>query len=158
MADEIERKFLVAGMDWESDVIDSSEIQQGYLAVNEQCGIRVRISGANATLNIKSAGLQIARKEYEYSIPLADAREMLDTFGSAQQVRKIRHRVAHDDRVWEVDVFEGANRGLVMAEIELESERDAVVLPPWVGREVSGDARYMNNNLAVRPYQSWAED
>lgn len=155
MADEIERKFLVRNSDWQSSVAKTVKIKQGYIAVNEQCAIRIRISDAEATLNIKSAGLSIARKEYEYPIPVVDAEEMLERFCPDQFIEKTRYYVGHETDVWEVDVFEGSNQGLVIAEIELESEEQSVTLPDWVGMEVSGDAKYLNNNLATRPFQTW---
>lgn len=155
MADEIERKFLVRSTAWQASIAEKLHIKQGYIAVNERCAIRIRIANAQATLNIKSAGLNIARKEYEYPIPIADAEEMLEQFCPDQYIEKIRYRVNHEAGVWEVDVFEGLNKGLVVAEIELESAEQSVALPEWVGMEVSGDAKYLNNNLVTRPFQTW---
>lgn len=156
MADEIERKFLVRNSDWQSDIAEKLHIKQGYIAVNEKCAIRVRIANTLATLNIKSAGLHIARKEYEYSIPLTDAEEMLSQFCPDQYIEKTRYRVNHETGIWEVDVFEGLNKGLVVAEIELESVEQNLTLPEWIGAEVSGDPKYLNNNLVTKPFQTWA--
>ena len=156
MADEIERKFLVKNTGWQSGVIKKAKIKQGYIAVNEQCAVRIRITGTEALLNVKSSGLEIARKEYEYPIPANDALEMMERFCPRHCVEKIRYYVRHQDRVWEVDVFKGLNEGLVVAEIELESTNETVSLPGWVGEEVSGEARYLNNNLAVQPFKSWS--
>ena len=158
MADEIERKFLVRNSDWQSSIVQTVKIKQGYIAVNERCAIRIRVSDVEATLNIKSAGLNIARKEYEYSIALADAEEMLEKFCPGQFIEKTRYSVKHQMGLWEVDVFEGLNQGLVIAEIELESEGQNVTLPDWVGTEVSGDAKYLNNNLVTKPFQTWNTD
>ena len=155
MADEIERKFLVHSSDWQASIAEELHIKQGYIAVNERCAIRIRIANAQATLNIKSAGLNIARKEYEYPIPIADAKEMLERFCPDHYIEKTRYRVDHATGVWEVDVFEGLNEGLVVAEIELESAEQSVTLPDWIGMEVSGDPKYLNNNLVTRPYQTW---
>lgn len=155
MADEIERKFLVRNKDWRLDVIKQSRIKQGYIAVNNQCAVRVRITDTEALLSIKSSGLAISRKEYEYLIPVEDALEMMERFCPRHYVQKTRHYVRCQHKVWEVDVFEGLNQGLVVAEIELESESEAIALPDWVGQEVSGEARYLNNNLAVEPFQAW---
>ena len=155
MAVEIERKFLVTGTDWRSGVLRKTEIQQGYIAVNDQCAVRIRVTDDQAFLNIKSSGLEISRKEYEYVIPKDDAVEMLQQFCANNFVHKTRHFVRHQGRTWEIDVFAGANAGLVLAEIELESETDRISLPSWVGTEVSGEAKYLNNNLAVNPFQSW---
>jgi adenylate cyclase len=156
MADEIERKFLVKSADWRSAVSGSKTIKQGYMAVNDQCAVRVRIADNEAYLTIKSSGLAIARKEYEYDIPLADAEEMMRQFCTRHRIEKVRYFVDYRDCVWEVDVFEGDNQGLVVAEIELRSVDEEVPLPPWAGLEVSGDARYMNNNLASHPYTNWS--
>ena len=155
MADEIERKFLVRNTDWQASIAEKLHIKQGYIAVNERCAIRIRIANAQATLNIKSAGLNIVRKEYEYPIPITDAEEMLKQFCPDQYIEKTRYRVNHETGVWEVDVFEGLNKGLVVAEIELESAEQSVTLPDWVGMEVSGDAKFLNNNLVTRPFQTW---
>lgn len=155
MADEIERKFLVANQGWCSHVFKKSRIKQGYIAVNERCAVRIRITDTEALLTIKSAGLAISRKEYEYAIAADEALEMMERFCPKQYVEKTRHYVRHQHSVWEVDVFEGLNQGLVLAEIELESVSDSISLPDWVGEEVSTEARYLNNNLAVKPFQTW---
>ena len=156
MADEIERKFLVKNPGWRASVTRTRAIKQGYMAVNEQCSVRVRISGQEALLNIKSSGLDIARKEYEYAIPLADAEEMMDQFCGGHKIQKTRYYIDFADHVWEVDVFEGDNQGLIVAEVELGSVDEEVLLPSWTGAEVSGDARYLNNNLASNPYKKWS--
>ena len=155
MADEIERKFLVRNSDWQTSIAEKLRIKQGYIAVNERCAIRIRIANTQATLNIKSAGLNIARKEYEYPIPISDAEEMLEQFCPDQYIEKTRYRVNYETGVWEVDVFEGLNKGLVVVEIELESAEQSITLPDWVGKEVSGEAKYLNNNLVTRPFQTW---
>lgn len=155
MADEIERKFLVRNSNWRSSIAETLRIKQGYIAVNERCAIRIRIANTEATLSVKSAGLDIARKEYEYPIPIADAAEMLEQFCPGKYIEKTRYRVNHETGIWEVDVFEGPNKGLVVAEIELESTQQSVSLPDWLGMEVSGDAKYLNNNLVTRPFQTW---
>ncbi|MDH3712996.1 MAG: CYTH domain-containing protein [Gammaproteobacteria bacterium] len=155
MAEEIERKFLVRSDAWRALVQRSAYYQQGYLTVNENCTVRVRLEGERALLNIKNTTLDIRRQEYEYAIPLADAREILDTLCAGRRLSKTRHFVAHDGEVWEVDEFDGANRGLVLAELELTDVDQAFDRPDWLGAEVSGDARYTNAALATRPYSSW---
>ena len=155
MADEIERKFLVKSADWRSAVTANKTIKQGYMAVNDQCAVRVRITDSEAFLTIKSSGLAIARKEYEYNIPFADAEEMMNKFCTSHKIEKVRYYVDYQDSLWEVDVFEGDNQGLVVAEIELRSVDEEVSLPPWAGLEVSADAKYRNNNLATHPYANW---
>lgn len=155
MAEEIERKFLVASDAWRRDVTRSAHFQQGYLASNAECAVRVRLSGDRALLTIKSAAPGIRRSEYEYEIPLADAREIFDTLCVGRRLSKTRHFVTHGPDTWEVDTFEGENQGLVLAELELADEAQSFERPPWLGEEVSGDRRYSNASLAERPYSSW---
>ncbi|MDZ7840617.1 MAG: CYTH domain-containing protein [Gammaproteobacteria bacterium] len=156
MGREIERKFLVVGDDWRPVVEQSRRFEQGYLAITDDCAVRVRIDGEDsAILNIKNATLDVERQEYEYPVPLDDAREMLDTLCAGRVLSKVRHWVDYRGGIWEVDVFEGANRGLVLAEIELDSRDQHIQVPAWVGREVSGDPRYLNSSLAVSPFTTW---
>ena len=155
MGTEIERKFLVVNDSWRSQVVRRRPFEQGYLAITGDCAVRVRVDGERAALNIKNATLDIQRQEYEYPIPLADAREMLDSLCLGRSLRKVRHWVEHDGDVWEVDVFEGQNQGLVLAELEVEHREQRFSVPGWVGREVSGDERYLNSYLAVTPYRTW---
>jgi adenylate cyclase len=154
---EIERKFLVEGGAWRVLIERSVEFRQGYLAVNDACGIRVRLEGGRARLNIKSATLDIRRHEYEYEIPVGEGREMLDLLCAARQVVKTRNYLHFEGHLWEVDEFHGANAGLVVAEIELNVEDETFARPPWLGTEVSGDPRYLNSSLAQRPYSNWGD-
>ena len=155
MAQEIERKFLVTGDAWRGQVRSSARYRQGYLSNGDRCSVRVRVAGDEAYLNIKSATLDIVRTEYEYPIPVTEAKEMLDQLCSGLLIEKTRHFVDYGGHVWEIDVFEGENRGLVIAEIELD-RRDAEFLrPPWVAAEVSDDPRYYNVYLARVPYSRW---
>jgi adenylate cyclase len=156
MGKEIERKYLVVGDGWRGSVIRRRRFEQGYLAVTEDCAVRVRLDGGSAQLNIKNATLDIERQEYEYTVPASDAREMLDTLCAGRSVVKTRHWVDHRGDTWEVDVFEGENSGLVLAEIELGNRDQQFPLPDWVGLEVSGDKRYLNSSLALAPYSSWS--
>lgn len=156
MAREIERKFLVTGEGWRQGVERSVRYRQGYLSSDKGCSIRVRVSEAGAHLNIKSATLGVQRHEFEYAIPLADAHEMLDTLCSGPLIEKTRHYVPHGGHLWEVDVFEGDNAGLVVAEIELAREDEPFERPDWVGEEVSQDPRYYNVCLVEHPYKTWA--
>lgn len=155
MGREIERKYLVATDAWRANVIRRRRFEQGYLAITKDCAVRVRIDGDRANLNIKNATLDIERQEFEYPVPLVDAREMLDSLCAGRALSKQRHWVDHQGETWEVDVFEGANRGLVLAEIEIEDRDQPVAIPDWVGAEVSGDERYLNSYLAVTPYTTW---
>lgn len=154
MGREIERKFLVADDGWRPG-FDPKPMRQGYLSFGPPASVRVRVSAAKAYLNIKQSTLNIARDEFEYAIPVADAEFMLAHLCAGQSIEKTRHHVRHGGLVWEVDVFEGANAGLVVAEVELQRADQHVDLPPWTGREVSGDARYLNSSLAQRPFITW---
>lgn len=154
MATEIEHKFLVVDDGWRAGVERAVAMRQGYLVSDAVRSVRVRIEGDSAALNVKGAVIGIARREYEYAIPLADAAEMLDEL-CGQKVEKTRHYVRHAGHLWEVDVFEGANAGLVVAEIELAHAGEPFARPPWVGADVSHELRYYNSQLAVHPYQDW---
>jgi adenylate cyclase len=128
---------------------------QGYLAGGERLSIRVRLAGDEARLNIKHARRLTVRHEVEVALPLEDARELLQHACELGQVEKTRYEVPHAGHVWEVDVFHGDNAGLVLAEIELAREGEPFEIPAWVGEDVSGDARYLNQNLAARPWRRW---
>ena len=158
MATEIERKFLVTGDGWKESADSGTKMRQGYLCVEGDRTVRVRLANNTARLTIKGAAAGIARAEYEYAIPERDAREMLDSLCVDTSIVKTRYRVEHAGKVWEVDVFEGANSGLVLAEIELDGEDDSVELPDWAGREVSDDERYYNAYLTSHPFDSWGSD
>lgn len=161
MGIEIERKFLLASDAWRSQVSRSQRLVQGYLvsaaAVTSgaaRSSVRVRIGGDQAWLNIKSSNLGLARQEYEYEVPLADAEAMLARLCDGV-VEKIRHYVAHANHEFEIDEFFGANDGLVVAELELDSVDEAYERPDWLGQEVSSLSRYYNLNLIAHPYSAW---
>ena len=158
MASEIERKFLVASDAWKNSVSRSVRYRQGYLGRAEASSVRVRVSDRDAYLNIKSATLGIERLEYEYPIPLADAHEMLDRLCHKPLIEKTRHWVEHAGHCWEIDVFEGDNAGLVVAEIELQAPDEPFELPAWAGAEVSHEPRYYNVCLVEHPYSAWSEE
>ena len=155
MAIEIERKFLVKDESWRVHAEAGVFYSQGYISSSPRSSVRVRIADHAAWLNIKSATTPVRRLEFEYEIPLDDARELLDRLCTDPPVEKVRYHVEYAGRVWEVDVFEGANAGLVVAEIELDDEQDAFESPPWLGAEVSHDSRYYNMNLARLPFSKW---
>lgn len=150
MAIEIERKFLVDKTRWSPDSA-GVHYRQGYLCSGAGITVRVRVAGEQAFLTVKGAARGYARDEYEYPVPVTDAEAMLADLCQQPLIEKIRYRTDYADHVWEVDVFQGANSGLVLAEIELPSEDTSFVLPPWVGLEVSGDPRYFNSTLARTP-------
>jgi len=157
VATEIERKFLVVSDDWRHAVERSERFRQGYVVTGERhrASVRVRISADHAWLNLKSATRGIERLEFDYPIPLEDAKQILDSLCHSPIIEKTRHYVRHEDHIWEVDVFEGENRGLVVAEVELERADESLVLPTWVGNEVTDDLRYYNACLVKHPFSTW---
>jgi adenylate cyclase len=155
MAREIERKFLVVNNLWRNHIDGSDYFRQGYLATTGKCSIRIRVSDDKGFLNMKSATLDIQRTEYEYEIPRQEAEEMLDTFCEGPLIEKTRYYVRHDKHLWEIDEFDGANAGLVVAEIELDDIAETFTRPDWIGPEVSDDPRYYNVCLVKHPYNEW---
>ncbi|MDD2767604.1 MAG: CYTH domain-containing protein [Methylococcus sp.] len=154
---EIERKFLVRGDAWRAAASDSMRICQGYLNDEQRCSVRVRISGERAWLNIKSVTIGTQRQEFEYEIPLADGEALLGNLSCKPLIDKIRHIVPVAGKHWEVDVFEGENAGLVVAEIELDHPDEDFERPDWLGQEVTHDARYYNTCLSSLPFSRWSE-
>lgn len=157
MALEIEHKFLLANDDWRESVSHSAIYKQGYLSSQPTSSIRVRISDKQAWLNIKSATIGTQRAEYEYEIPLFDAHEILDNLCLKPVIEKTRHFVKHENHLWEIDEFDGENAGLIVAEIELKNVDEPFAKPEWLGKEVTQDVRYYNNNLARQPYSEWRD-
>ncbi|MCG6966970.1 MAG: CYTH domain-containing protein [Chromatiaceae bacterium] len=155
MGIEIERKFLLRSDAWRTQVSYSVRLVQGYLARGEHSAIRVRIKGDGAELNIKHTLDGINRLEYEYQIPVSDAREILDRVALRPLIEKTRHHVVRGDHLWEIDEFYGENAGLVLAEIELGDPDEPFDRPEWLGEEVSLDPRYYNSNLSRLPYSKW---
>jgi adenylate cyclase len=155
MAQEIERKFLLAHDGWRTAVSHHEAMRQGYLAASPQCSIRIRIADKQAFLNLKSATLGVSRHEFEYPVPVDEAREMFTLFCADRCLDKVRYYVPQGPHIWEIDVFEGQNAGLVVAEIELTSADEDFVRPSWLGREVSDDPRYYNSCLIDHPYLRW---
>lgn len=155
MGTEIERKFLVSPGAWSPDPARGVRFRQGYLSTDPIRVVRVRVAGDAGALTIKGRTEGISRLEFEYPIPVEDATIMLDRLCPRPLVEKRRYRESYADRTWEIDVFEGDNAGLVVAEVELPSPTTPIALPPWVGREVSDDPRYFNSNLARHPFTQW---
>ena len=154
MAKEIERKFIVDTNIWRP-ADPGVRILQGYLPSSTKTIVRVRISGDNAWLTIKGENRGMVRPEFEYPIPLADAMQMLEELCVRPFIEKTRHLLRFSGADWTVDVFEGENAGLVVAEIELARENQRVTLPPWAGAEVTDDPRYYNSSLTAHPYCRW---
>jgi len=149
---EIERKFLVTGTSWKSG--RSKEYRQGYLSLEPARTVRVRIAGKEAWLTIKGLNEGPTRPEFEYPIPLDDARQLLDLC-ERPIIEKKRHLVPFEGKAWEVDEFLGENAGLVVAEIELSSAEEEFAAPDWLGEEVTDDPRYFNSSLSKRPFCDW---
>jgi len=154
MGVEIERKFLVRNLAWKS-LAPGVLLRQGYLSSAPERIVRVRIEGSAAVLTIKGRTTGMTRSEWEYPIPAADAQAFLDDLCERPTIEKYRYRIPVAGMTWEVDEFLGENAGLVVAEIELESEQQAFAKPDWVGDEVTHDARYFNANLLRHPYTKW---
>ena len=155
MAIEIEHKFLLTDESWREKVKKAIIFKQGYLSSMPTTSIRVRICDEQAWLNIKSATIGNKRMEFEYEIPLTDANQIIELLCKKPIIEKTRHYVEHEDNTWEIDEFHGENQGLIVAEIELDSETQPFTIPEWIGQEVTHDVRYYNNYLAVKPYNSW---
>jgi adenylate cyclase len=153
MPSEIERKFLLADESWR-DGSPGVRIAQGYLSQDPDRTVRVRIAGENAWLTIKGRSEGITRAEFEYEIPLDEAKALLELC-LPSVIDKTRHRIQFGGHEWEIDVFHGENAGLVVAEVELADESISPAMPLWIGAEVSLDARYFNSCLAVTPYAKW---
>ena len=152
MAIEIERKFLVKD-DWRPEGQPIC-LRQGYLPLSGPMLVRIRQQDDRAFLTLKGRVDGVTRSEYEYEIPTQDAEELLMRCRKPL-IEKMRYLVPVGSYTWEVDVFSGANSGLVVAEIELSSEDEAFDRPDWIVKEVSGDIRYYNSNLAVHPFSEW---
>lgn len=153
MAIEIERKFRVVGEGWRA--ASGQRYCQGYLSRERGRTVRVRVVGDQAWLTIKGETRGATRLEFEYSIPRADADELL-RLCDGPLVDKVRRKIVVSGTIWEVDEFLGENAGLVIAEVELEREDQEFQRPEWLGEEVTGDPRYFNSNLAIRPYGGWS--
>ena len=150
---ERERKFLVK-RELIPEPEKSTPIIQAYLSTHQERTVRIRLAGDQAFLTIKGGMAGISRLEFEYPIPAADAKELL-ALAVNKPIEKIRKEIYVAGKKWEIDFFEGANKGLVLAEIELDTEDEEFVLPEWAGKEVTGDWRYHNSQLAMHPYSEW---
>jgi CYTH domain-containing protein len=155
MPTEIERKFLVKNESWRA-MATGTLYRQGYIPTDRGRSVRVRIVGDRGFLTIKGPTEGNSRAEFEYPIPLEDARTLLDNLCDPPLIEKIRYQIKVGGLVWEIDEFSGENQGLIVAEVELTDENQAIALPDWVGREVSDDPRYFNVNLVRNPYCNWS--
>lgn len=155
MATEIERKFLLKDSSWKEIANKGTQYTQGYLVGSKTASVRVRIQGERSFINIKSATIGITRQEFEYEVPIDEAKEMLETLCEKPLIDKIRYLIKVGSHVWEVDVFSGYNEGLVVAEIELQHKDESFKKPDWLGKEVSDDERYYNVCLVKHPFKDW---
>jgi adenylate cyclase len=152
MALEIERKFLV-NIDLLPLPNDGKKLIQGYIWSDPQKSLRIRTAGQKAFLTIKSGNDILKRSEFEYEIPMADAKELLELCDT--KIEKTRYLIPMDQYTWEVDVFHGDNQGLIVAEIELSSSQEQIKLPEWIDQEVSNDPKYLNVSLIKNPFIKW---
>ena len=148
MAKEIERKFLVCDTSYREMALQSIEILQGYISTDPKATVRVRLFGDKAFLTVKGITTGSVRDEWEYSVPVSDAREMLDRVCDESFIHKIRYIVPFDGRTWEVDDFIQPKKGLVVAEIELDDRHAKFSCPPFIGEEVTGNPAYYNSAIA----------
>jgi len=154
MGQEIERKFLVSSDDWRT-MATGAAYRQGYLSTVPERTVRIRLVRDKGFVTIKGVSTGAVRAEYEYEIPAGEAGEMLDNLCERPLIEKTRYRLEQHGMLWEIDEFGGDNAGLVVAEVELADEHQAIVLPDWVGKEVTGDPRYYNASLVAYPYTVW---
>lgn len=156
MAVEIERKYLI-DLEKIGTLENGTRIKQGYLSINKESVVRVRIKNDKGYLTIKGSNNGISRLEFEYEIPYEEANEMLDNLCQKPVIDKNRYIIKYDIHIWEIDIFYGDNEGLVVAEVELKDENEKINLPSWIKKEVSNDNRYFNSNLMKHPYKDWIE-
>jgi len=150
---EIERKFLVK-KDLLPALRNGMHLVQGYLAISAEVTVRIRSKGENAFVTIKGKSTGLSRPEFEYEIPLQEAKEMLEKLCVKPLIEKTRYLISENGKQWEVDVFEKENEGLILAEIELMHEEQKIILPPWAGEEVTGNPDYYNVNLVRTPFKN----
>jgi CYTH domain-containing protein len=149
MAKEIERKFLVSGQRWRTFADEGVAIRQAYIVAQDDRSLRVRVYGdGRARITLKIGHAALVRDEYEFDVDRDEAEDMLrQALGNV--IEKVRYKVPHEGHIWEIDVYGGVHRGLVIAEVELSSIHDEPAMPNWVGREVTGESRYSNQSMAL---------
>ncbi len=154
MALEIERKFLVTNNDFKKSA-KGILYRQGFLSIQKERVVRVRLAGDKGFLTIKGITKNMTRTEFEYEIPSEDAKILIDQICQKPVISKYRYKVMESGSLWEVDEFLGENEGLILAEIELNSESQKFGIPDWLGEEVTHDSRYYNANLVSSPFKNW---
>ena len=157
MSLEIERKYLVRNDSWRTQG-KGTRYRQGYLSTEPARNVRIRTGAGRGFITVKGLTLNLARPEYEYAIPVEDANEILDNLCLKPIIEKVRYSIEHAGLLWEVDEFEGDNAGLVIAEVELAGTDQTILLPDWIGEEVTDDARYYNASLIANPFTAWGDD
>ncbi len=157
MAQEVERKFLVDPLKLPS-LENPQTIKQGYIPGTRTATVRIRTSNDKAYLTLKGKAAGLTRSEFEYPVPRTDALLMLDEFCEGSVIEKKRYLIPYKEHIWEIDIFEGENEGLIVAEIELSAENEAFARPEWITEEVSYDPKYRNSNLIAYPYSRWHEE
>ncbi len=154
MGKEIEKKFLIKNDEWREGA-KGTRYRQGYLSTVKERTVRVRTIDDRGFLTIKGVNVGAVRAEYEYEIPAKDADEMLTDLCEKPLIEKNRYKISYKNLVWEIDEFFGDNNGLIVAEVELTDEDQSIDLPPWIGKEVTGDPKYFNSSLIKNPYSKW---
>ncbi|MFK8005275.1 MAG: CYTH domain-containing protein [Saprospiraceae bacterium] len=154
MPKEIERKFLLKNDNWKPQFTTRTIIKQGYLSTKKERTVRVRVLGEKGFLTIKGKTVGMTRLEFEYEIPVQEAKELLQLC-EKPLIEKERFIVLMGKLKWEIDIFEGDNEGLELAEVELENEEQEVEIPEWIGEEVTFDNRYFNSSLVKLPFKNW---
>jgi CYTH domain-containing protein len=157
MGVEIERKFLLKNEEWRSEVSSKTIIKQRYLNSDKERTVRIRVRNDKGFLTIKGENTNATRQEYEYEIPMQDAESLL-LLCQKPIIEKVRYLVPRGGKTWEIDDFGGDNLGLILAEIELESEEEQIEIPSWIGTEVTHDTRYFNSSLISHPYSKFEEN
>ncbi len=154
MGQEIEKKFLLKNENWRN-LAQGKKYCQGYLSTEKGRTVRVRIIGERGFLTVKGPNEGETRLEFEYEIPVSEANEILEKLCHKPLIQKTRYKIPFEGFTWEVDEFEGENKGLVFAEIELQHEGETFAVPEWIDREVTDDPRYYNANLVTNPFCKW---
>lgn len=153
---EIERKFLVKGNEWRQ-LAQAVKYRQGYISTDKDRTVRIRTIDSKAFITIKSKSLGSSRLEFEYEIPFTDAIELLNYLCQKPIINKNRYKIKYSNLTWEVDEFFDENEGLILAEVELQNEKQIIEIPDWIGIEVSNDPKYFNANLVSNPFCQWGK-
>lgn len=153
---EIERKFIVNKILWQElhNPVNATFIQQAYLSTDPKCSVRIRVTDSKALITIKGETKGISREEFEYSVPLHDGLEIMQLAGTPVLIKR-RYVISYQGYNWEVDEFHGDNEGLILAEVELDADTENPEWPDWIDKEVTGDPRYFNLQLAINPINHW---